>query len=166
MKSLFSWKFGIALLLFTLAMLYNEYRKRSIEGFDAVTTMNQNIKKAYDDNYAVGSYSWWTAWLYAHPDSSSKPLNDFKSRVFQSDCEFRKDWATNLPPGLQIPVVPLNAELANTGYKTYLDGLAKKQPKTMGTLNDARRRFMKSDCQFLNHSDSSDYNKNYSPVFK
>jgi hypothetical protein len=166
MKFHFSWKLGVGFSLFVLAMIYNEYRIRSIEGFGQLETMMQNLKNARDDSIALGSYSWWTAWLYAHPETSSVPLNDFKSRVFQPNCKFRTDWATNLPPGMLIPPVPQNVDLANIGYKTYIDGIATKKPHALAALNDARKRFMEPDCQFLNPSDTSSYNQNYSPVFK
>jgi hypothetical protein len=166
MKLHFSWKLGVGLCLFILAMLYNEQIRQTIEGFDAVSDIIKNMKQARDGSISLGSYTWWVAWLYAHPETSSEPLNDFKSRVFQPNCEFRKDWATKLPPGLIIPVVQGSVEFANIGYKAYLDALADKNPYTLNTLDDAKKRFMDPSCQFLNPSDPSTYNQNYRPLFK
>ena len=58
-----------------------------------------------------------------------------------------------------------NAQLANAAYKTFLDGLAQGNQDCIAKLNEARERFMESDCEFLVHSSPTTYKKDFQAVF-
>lgn len=107
----------------------------------------------------------WVGWLYAHPQTSGAPLNDFKSRVFQPNCKFKRDWATNLPPGLNRPIPAGNKNLAMVAYRTFMGCLAEGNSECIQQLDEARRRFMEPNCAFLNPKDTRTYTKDIPEVF-
>lgn len=113
-------------------------------------------EKAYDD---------WIGWLYTHVETSGKPLDDFKKRVFQPSCKFRRTWATELPPGMVRPFPAKTKELANIAYRTFLTCLAEGNQHCLNQLEDARQRFMEPNCNFLNPRDTSSYAKDVQEVF-
>jgi hypothetical protein len=51
-------------------------------------------------------------------------------------------------PNTIRPMPAPNAQLANAAYKTFLDGLAQGNQDCIAKLNEARDRFMESDCGF------------------
>lgn len=162
------WKPLLALVAFIFAMLINDayYPSRIItEPLTDVQTMIQRLQKAEGQLGQVQAFDSWVGYLYKFPDQSGIPLNDFKSRVFQPSCKFRANWATVLPKTMVRPMAAANANLANAAYKTFLDGLAQGNQQCIAKLNEARERFMESDCAFLPQASPSAYNKNFQPVF-
>ena len=159
----------VSFILFVLAMSYNTYRilTNTIEPFDdSVNALLASLTKASQNDKGNGSYTSWIGWLYAHPESSAIPLNEFKSRVFQPSCKFRLNWSTDIPTGLTIPQSPETIEIANTAYSYFLKGLSNGNQVCINALDDARRRFMEPECAFLNPSDPKSYSKGYTQVFK
>ena len=162
------WKPFLALIAFILAMLVNDAYTPSrdiTEPLTDVQTMIQRLQKAEGQLGQVQAFDSWVGYLYKFPQNSGAPLNDFKSRVFQPTCTFRLNWATDLPKNMVRPMAAANATLANAAYKTFLDGLAQGNPQCIAKLNEARERFMESNCAFLRHSSPSAYNRNFQPVF-
>lgn len=162
------WKPILALLFFCIAMLINDsyiQSKPSLEPFNDVQQMIRNLQRAEGRLGQTQAFDSWVGFLYKFPAQSGVPLNDFKRRVFQPSCRFRKDWATKLPRNMVRPMAAANATLANAAYKTFLDGLAQGNQDCIMKLNEARERFMESDCAFLVHSSPSAYNKDFQPVF-
>ncbi len=163
------WKPILALLLFCLAMVINDSVYTSSREFTEPLTdvqrMIRNLQRAEGQLGQTQAFDSWVGYLYKHPESSGAPLNDFKQRVFQPTCRFRRDWASVLPRNMVRPMPAANAQLANAAYKTFLDGLAQGNQQCIEKLNEARQRFMESDCEFLQHSSPSAYNKNFQPVF-
>ena len=96
------------------------------------------------------SYNDWVGWVYKHVESSGEPLNDFKKRVFQPTCQFRRDWVTTLPNGMMRPNPAGNKDLANVAYRSYLQCIADGNSACLQQLEDARIRFMEPGCEFLN----------------
>lgn len=163
----FPWKVVAALAVFLAAMMYNLSVRPAtrLEGFDAVADMISNIQKASGQLGASQMYDQWVGYIYANMSSSGAALDDFKRRIFQPSCSFRANWATVLPEGLGRPLGANKADLANTAYKGFLDGLAKGDNDCLAKLDDFKRRFMTDTCSFLN-PDPKTYNANYVPVFK
>ena len=162
------WKPILALIAFVLAMLYNESVYSTlpiIEPLTDIQRMLMNLRRAEGQLGQAQAFDSWVGFLYKFPAQSGVPLNDFKQRVFQPSCTFRRDWATVLPPNLNRPMAAANATLANASYKTFLDGLAQGNQDCIAKLNEARERFMESNCAFLAHSSPSAYNSNFQPVF-
>jgi len=165
---LFDWRIWFALCFFLASLAYNAYAFPSMkETFmdDATTALWKAFSTAIDNQQATNSYNYIIAWIYTHPEKSGPVLNDLKRRVFQPNCKFRRDWATNPPPGSSITPVYLDLEIANTSYSTFLKDLAKGNQLSLSALNDAKRRFMEPDCEFLAPSDLSSYSANYKAVF-
>lgn len=162
------WKPVLALIAFILAMLVNDsvISSRAItEPLTDIQRMIRNLQVAEGQLGQTQAFDSWVGFLYKHPDSSGVPLNDFKKRVFQPTCKFRRNWASVLPPNTIRPMPAPNAQLANAAYKTFLDGLAQGNQECIAKLNEARDRFMESDCDFLVHSSPSAYNKDFQSVF-
>ena len=160
------WKPFAAAALFILVMIYVMSIKDIREGFTSVANLLKNLEMAQNQDTIVNSYDKWVGYIYKHPDVSAKALNDFKSRVFQPTCAFRRDLSNNLTNGLQRLQGADTSPLANVAYKTFLDCLADGNQKCLEKLADAKARFMVDGCNFLNPSDIKTYNSNYSPVFK
>ena len=140
--------------------------KQVKEGFVSIKDLLKNLSMAQNQDTVVNSYNQWVGYIYKHPEVSAKALNDFKSRVFQPNCAFRRDWSNNVSNGLQRLQGSDTSQLANVAYKTFLDCLADGNQKCLEKLADAKVRFMMDGCNFLNPSDIKSYNRNYSPVFK
>jgi hypothetical protein len=160
------WKPFAAAALFILVMFYVMSVKPIREGFDSIASLLSNLQMAQNQNTVVNSYDQWVGNIYKQPDVSAKALNDFKSRFFQPNCAFRRDWSNNVSNGLQRLQGSDTSQLANVAYKTFLDCLADGNQKCIEKLADAKARFMVDGCDFLNPSDIKSYNRNYSPVFK
>jgi len=166
-----SWKVLAAACVFIAAMAYNSYRKTIIEHFgdweDKVNFLNWYVgytnflkhKQAYES---------WIAWLYAYPGSSGIALNDVKSRFFQPNCKFRKDWYSAPPPGKAIPVLLTDRAGVNKSYKEYLDSFKEWNDFQFSakSVADIKERFMEESCTYLTHSDPKEYSQNYSEVFR
>ena len=161
------WKPALAALFFIAVMLYLTGKQRA-EGFQQPFDIQKMLAEFQRASGALGkqnAFGDWIGWLYAHPESSGAPLNDFKKRVFQPNCKFRRDWATVLPPGLNRPIPAGNKDLANVAYRTYMSCLADGNSDCIKQLEEARRRFMEPDCGFLNPRDVSTYTKDIQQVF-
>lgn len=111
------------------------------------------------------TYDEWIGWLYTHVESSGKPLDDFKKRVFLPSCKFRNDWSTNIPQGLMRPFPPKTKELANMAYRSYLKCLSEGNQACINKLEDARVRFMEPNCRFLHPENPKEYIQNLQEVF-
>ena len=160
------WKPFAAAALFILVMFYVMHVKHTREGFISIADLIKKLSMAQNQYTVVNSYDQWVGYIYKYPEVSAKALNDFKSRVFQPDCAFRRDWSNNVSNGLQRLQGSDTSQLANVAYKTFLDCLADGNQKCLEKLSDAKARFMIDGCGFLNPSDIKSYNRNYSPVFK
>jgi hypothetical protein len=145
------WKAILAGLVFLAILLYQAIH---IEGFQDQPQMQDILKLINQIQSASGelgpkrSYEDWVGWLYTHPETSAAPLNDFKSRVFNPNCNFRIDWSENLPNKLTRPMSPDKADLANTAYRAFLQNLVKGDSTSFEMLEDARTRFMEPGCSF------------------
>lgn len=165
---MFDWRVWFALCFFLTSLAYNAYAFRKIEGFEEnpAEILWKAFSTAIDNQEGANSYNYMIAWIYTHPESSGPALNDLKRRVFQPNCKFRRDWATNPPPGSSVaPVAALDLEVANASYSNFLKCLAKGNQNCIKALDDAKRRFMEPDCGFLNPSDVNSYKANYKAVF-
>jgi hypothetical protein len=132
------------------------------EGFgNPWTDIFNKIKQIQDESTA---YDKWVGYLYKKSSVNSEILNDFKSRVFQPNCKFRYDWATNLPKGMNIPTPADTSELAMISYKKYMNNLSKGNGQAVKNLDNARARFMTPDCWYLN--DPSQFTKPFNVAFK
>jgi hypothetical protein len=160
------WKPFAAAAVFILVLLWTMTRKGYSEGFQSVDDMIKALQKATGQLGATKSYDEWVGYLYTHVEDSGPVLNDVKARAFQPTCQFRRDWFQNLPAGMQRPLGADKPDLANAAYKTWLDSLATTNNDVMMQLDDFRKRFMDSKCEFLNPTDPKSYNANYKPVFK
>lgn len=159
------WKPFAAAALFILVMFYVLSRDKQREGFQSVEDMIKALQTATGQLGATKSYDQWVGYLYNHADDSGTVLNDVKSRAFQPSCQFRRNWFETLPAGLQRPIGAEKPDLANAAYKTWLDNLASGNNEVMMQLDNFRKRFLDSNCEFKNPSDLSSYNANYKPVF-
>jgi hypothetical protein len=158
------WKPFAAAALFVLVMLYVLSRERR-EGFESVDNMIKALQAATGQLGATQSYDQWVGYLYKHVEDSGPVLNDIKTRAFQPSCQFRRDWFETLPAGLQRPLGADKPDLANAAYKSWLDSLAAGNNDVMMQLDDFRKRFLDSNCEFKNPTNLSSYNANYKPVF-
>ncbi len=161
------WKPVLAAVVFLLAMMYN-MSVRTTEGFQAFNWMDfiNQLRRAQGKQEQLSSYDKWIGYLYKYPKDSGKCLNDFKSRAFQSSCEFRMNWDSSLPPGTLRPTAAPNGTEANVAYRAFLDCLAEGNQDCLMKLEEVRKRFMEPGCNFLNPSDAGTYNRNYHAVFK
>jgi len=119
------------------------------------------IKGLEDESKTYGS---WLGYLYKNSSKNGDILNDFKSRVFQPNCKFRHDWASKLPKGMNVPTAANSPEMAMIAYKKFFTNVSKGRETTIKQLDNARTRFMTSDCQYLN--DPSQYMKGFNVAFK
>jgi hypothetical protein len=162
------WKPFAAFLFLIIVLVYAKHiGYRTMEGFKPMD-MQQMILQFQRSAGLLGkqnSYTDWIGWIYKNPQTSGEPLNDFKQRVFQPSCKFRKDWATNLPSGMMRPNPAGNKDLANVAYRTYLQCLSEGNPACLQQLEDARVRFMEPGCGFLNPNPAT-YAKDIQQVFR
>jgi hypothetical protein len=167
MKLKLTWHLKAAIVIVVVAFFlnYQYYRPTTIENFSSFTDFFRRFQRASGQAQATTSYEQFIGWLYAHPETSGRALNDLKARAFQPTCEFRYKWSEDLPVGLGRPVAPANKDLANVAYKSWLDCLARGNQACNNQLNDAMRRFMEPSCNFQAGKDPKTYNTNYSPVF-
>jgi hypothetical protein len=159
------WKPLVAATVFIAVVLLGLYT-RPKEGFTDIASILRTLQEATGQLGASKSYEKWVGYVYTHIKESGSVLNDVKARAFQPTCNFRRDWAFNLPRGLSRPIGVDTPALANAAYKSWLDELAKGNNDCILQLNDFRARFMEPNCNFLNPRDLRTYNKNYKPVFK
>lgn len=161
----------LALGLFILTIVYNEYKRSQIvEGFNPAVwqqylDMIRRLQQAQGLLQESKTYDDWVGYIYKNPSDSAGALNDFKSRVFHPSCKFRKDWAYKLPAGMNRPMPAQSAELATIAYRSFMKCVANRNTECIKKLNDARIRFMESDCGFLNQQDFSAYTRNIPTVF-
>lgn len=160
------WKPFAAAAFFILAILYSLNQDRIREGFQSIDDILRSLKQATGQLGAKTSYDQWVGYVYTHIEDSGPILNDVKARAFQPNCQFRRDWATKLPAGFQRPIGADTSNLANAAYKTWLDNLAASNNESLMQLDDFKKRFMDSQCEFLNPTNTKKYNENYKPVFK
>jgi hypothetical protein len=159
-------------IFFILILLYVEHtRQTSKEGFTPMVwqqyyEMIRNLQQAQGLLGESKTYDDWVGHLYKNPEDATLVLNDFKSRVFQDSCKFRDDWAYNIPSGMMRPIAPKDATLANTAYRSFMQCVANRNQACIDKLNDARRRFMDSNCGFKNQTDFKAYSRNIPTVFK
>jgi hypothetical protein len=166
-----SWKFIVALCIFSAAMAYNSYSRTIIERFGswedniAFMVLYQKIVNYYKHKKA---YDAWIAWLYAYPGSSGIALNDVKLRLFEEDCKFRNDWYTTLPPGKTIPILLTDRIGVNNEYKAYLDSLKVQNDFDFSkkAIDDIKDRFMEKSCKAKPLSEKTDYSQNFREVFR
>ena len=122
----------------------------------------RRIRGLQDKN---NSYNTWVGYLYKNAPVNSDILNDFKRRVFQPSCKFRRNWSDQLPNGSFIPT-PANSKTdATIAYKNYMKCLSEGNNICLQQLNDARNRFMEPGCAFLSPQDSSSYTKDFTVAF-
>jgi hypothetical protein len=138
----FNFFLGIFGLLYVFGLL-----TRVTEGFG--NPLQEIFKKIREMQDGSGAYNKWIGYVYKHSSKNGQILNDFKSRVFQPNCQFRSDWANNLK-GKSIPTPADTPELAMMSYKKYFDSLSKGNSEAGKQLYDARDRFMAPGCDFLN----------------
>jgi hypothetical protein len=165
-----SWKLIIAIILFCIAMGYNQYRRTIVEHFGDWENYIFLLWYIKYLNYFKHkkSYETWVAWLYAFPGTSGEALNDVKQRFFQPDCKFKRNWLTEVPAGKNIPLVIGDRTNVNREYKAYLDSVVEGNDfdYSLKAIEDMRQRFMEPDCNYLNPADKSVYNQNYRDVFR
>ena len=162
------WKPFAAFLFLVLILLYaKQVYFTSRVGFKQmdVQQMILQFQRSAGMLGKQNSYNDWVGWAYTHPQTSGEPLNDFKKRVFQPSCEFRRDWATQVPKGMMRPNPAGNKDLANVAYRTYLQCIAEGNPACLQQLEDARVRFMEPGCAFLNPNPAT-YSANIQQVFR
>ena len=133
----------------------------SIEGF--ANPFQEIIRKLRESQQANLSYDKWVGYLYKNPAINSNILNDYKSRVFQPHCRFRNNWATQLPPGMNIPMPADSKEFATIAYKKYFESLSKGEGSTEKQRINSLKRFMAPGCGLLN--DPSQYRKPFTVAF-
>lgn len=161
------WKPFLAFLFLILIFLYTKHVSyRSYESFVSmdIQKMISQFQRSAGLLGKQNSYNDWVGWLYTNVQKSGEPLNDFKKRVFQPTCQFKRDWATNLPRGMMRPNPAGNKDLANVAYRSYLQCLAEGNSACLQQLEDARRRFMEPGCAFLNPNPAT-YTKDIQQVF-
>lgn len=167
MKLKLTWHLKAAIGIVVIAFLlnYHYYKPKTIEGFSWFSDFFARFRRASGEAQAISSYDQFVGWLYANPATSGNALNDLKARAFQPTCEFKVNWSEVLPDGLGRPVAPVNKDLANVAYKSWLDCLARNDQACVSQLNDAMRRFMAPGCSFQTGKPISTYNTNYRAVF-
>jgi len=168
MKLKLTWKLKAAILIVAIAFSinYTYYRTTpAYQGFLDFHSFFQRFQTASGQAQATSSYDQFIGWLYANPQTSGNALNDLKARAFQPTCEFRVKWSTDLPRGMGRPIAPVNKDLANVAYKSWLDCLARNDSACVNQLNNAMLRFMEPGCAFQTGKPISTYNANYNPVF-
>jgi len=168
MKFKLTWKLKAAILIVAIAFSinYTYYRTSATQqGFLDFRSFFQRFQRASGQARATSSYEQFIGWLYANPQTSGNALNDLKARAFQPTCDFKVNWANALPDGLGRPIAPVNKDLANMAYKSWLDCIARNDQGCVSQLNDAMRRFMAPGCAFQTGKPITTYNANYRPVF-
>lgn len=141
-------------------MLYNYLSV--VEGFGPFDDLINRIRAMQDKGNA---YNKWVGYLYKYAPQNSAILNDFKRRVFQPSCMFRKGWADQLPNGLSIPTPAASNTEATVAYKNYMKCLSDGEGRCLEQLNEARIRFMEPGCAFLSPQDQTSYSSNFTVAF-
>ena len=150
--------FKIVLFVFiSIGILYcSGLLTKAVEGFgNPFEDFVQKLLAAQNQGQA---YDQWLGFVYKNAPANSDILNDFKKRVFDPSCSFRRDWATVTPKGMNIPTGAATKELANLAYKNYIKCLQSGASTCLNQLNNARERLMEPGCQLL-HTDS--YNQEF-----
>lgn len=161
---------GVFVIIALLFISFLAFRKIK-EGFQQPPTpqnlldMIRQIQTASGQLDKQDSYNQWIGYLYKNADKSSKPLNDFKSRVFDDSCKFRYDWSVNIPSGLSRPLGANDRSTANVAYTSYMNCLKDLNPACIKQLEDARTRFMKPGCFYKFIQDRNTLTKNIREVF-
>jgi len=147
-----SLKKSLLLFLVLFGVLYcSGLLNKAVEGFgNPFEDIVQKIMAAQSQGQA---YEQWLGYVYKNAPANSDILNDFKSRVFQPTCKFRRDWATITPKGMNIPTGAASKEMANIAYKNYMACLQKGTNSCLKQLDNARERLMEPGCQLL-HTNS------------
>lgn len=148
---------GLVVFLVIFGLLYcSGYLRKTVEGFgNPFEEFFQKLQAAQSQGQA---YDQWLGYVYKNAPSNSDILNDFKSRVFDPSCKFRRDWATNTPEGMNIPTGATTNQLANMAYKNYMACLEKGTGSCIKQLDNARTRLMEPGCSFLH---TSSYTQNF-----
>ena len=155
----------IAAVVFVSIVIYGMYVNPRREGFVSADDLIRSLQAATGQLDATKSYEQWVGYTYAHIPDSGPVLNDVKARVFQPECQFRRDWSTTLPAGMVRPIGADKPELANAAYKSWLDNLAKGSNDVILQLDDFKKRFLEPSCEFQVVSNPTKFNANYKPVF-
>ncbi len=155
-------KLVLGVLIFIGILYITGLLHKSIEGFQ--NPWEGLIRRILDAQKKQKSYDLWIGYLYKNAPQNSGILNDFKSRVFQPQCEFRPYWSEQLPPGMNVPMGAQTATEANIAYKSFMQCVAEGNPLCMNQLNNARVRFMKPGCQF-NIRDRASLTRDYRASF-
>lgn len=162
----------IVCIFFAIILLYVEHKRQTSKeaftpfGWEQYYEMIRRIQQAQGLLGESKSYDDWVGYLYKNVEDSTLALNDFKSRVFLDDCQFREDWAYNIPSGMMKPIPAKDSNLANTAYRAFMQCIANRNQACIDKLNDARRRFMQPSCGFKNQTDFKAYSRNIPTVFK
>jgi hypothetical protein len=155
----------IVILVFISNFLLRKEGFQEAPSPQTLLNMIRQIQMAGGQLDKQDSYNQWVGYLYKNVGKSSKPLNDFKSRVFDDSCKFRYDWSTSIPEGLSKPLGANSREMANAAYTSYMNCLKDRNPACIQQLEDARTRFMKPGCYYKYTGDGSSLTKNIREVF-
>lgn len=152
-----SLKTALLIFLVSIGLLYcSGFLNKAVEGFG--NPFEELIKKIMAAQSQSQAYDQWLGYVYKHAPENSKILNDFKERVFHPSCNFRRDWATVTPKGMNIPTGAASKELANIAYKNYMACLQKGTRSCLNQLENARTRLMEPGCQLLH---TTSYNQDF-----
>lgn len=175
MRSSIKYNLCIFLIIFGIVYILG-FLNTAIEGFNnpfgnMFGKINNNpfeamIKQLQAAQESTSAYDKWIGYVYKHAPENSRILDDFKARVFQPNCKFRKLWATKLPKGMNIPTPAKDSTTANIAYKTFMKCLSSGNSTCLGQLENARVRFMEPGCQFLSPKDAGSYSRNYTVGIK
>lgn len=156
---------------FTLFLLWNAFYSKVMERFEdtppqpSLPETNNLLKKMEAISSETGAFQRWIGYVYAHPATSANALNDIKERVLEPSCEFRMDWSSRLPNGLEKPVSSITKDEANASYNTFLR-CASKNGTCQKQLDEFILRFMKPGCQINRQTDFSTLATDLKPIFK
>lgn len=150
-------------MLILIGVLYiSGFLHKSVEGF--ANPWEALIRRILEAQQKQKSYDLWVGYLYKNAPQNSGILNDFKSRVFQEQCEFRPYWSEKLPAGMSVPMGAQTATEANIAYKNFIQCIAQGNSLCLNQLNNARIRFMKPGCDF-NVRDKASLTRDYRASF-
>lgn len=101
---------------------------------------------------SINSYNKLIGFIYRYPEESGTIRLDIKNRFFENSprCIIRRDWATSVPPGLNIPIAAGNKTEAAGAYTAWVKCLQDKTPQCQSLLEDYRRRFLIDECPQAN----------------
>ena len=167
-----SWsKKCMLLILCLIGIVYiTGYLHRSVDSFMDLSMFGaqfqQVIRQMQQAQQEGQAYDQWVGYAYKNAPANSELMNDFKSRVFQPSCKFRRFWADELPKGMNIPTPATTSAVATTSYKAYMKCISDGKSVCLNQLENARVRFMEPGCQFLSPTDKSSYSNNFTVAFK